>query len=119
MGSRIGGVLNFTIDGTQYAARGNFEVTPSTVKREGVAGQDFVHGYTETPIVPGIKGDLTTTSDLSLETLEGITNSTIQASLANGKTYVLSQAWTTSAFSINTAEGRFAFEAQGVTCDEV
>ncbi len=119
MGQRIGGVLNFTIDGQQYAARGNFEVVPSSVKREGVAGQDCVHGYVETPIVPSIKGDLTTTQGLSLEQLEGITNSTIQCTLANGTTYVLSQAWTTSAFAISTAEGKFAAEFQGVTCDEI
>lgn len=117
--NRIGGVLNFTIDGTQYAARGNFEVTPSTVKREGIAGQDYVHGYTELPIVPGIKGDLTTTSELSLQTLEQITDSTIQCSLANGKTYVLSQAWTVSAFAISTAEGRCAVEFQGISIDEI
>lgn len=117
--NRIGGVLSFTIDGTPYAARGNFEVVPSSVKREGVAGQDYVHGYTETPIVPSIKGDLTTTNGLSLSTLEGITDSTIQCSLANGKTYVLVNAWTTSAFAISTAEGKFAFEAQGISCVEV
>lgn len=117
--NRIGGVLNLTIDGTQYAARGNFEVTPSTVKREGVAGQDYVHGYTELPIVPGIKGDLSTTNGLSLQQLEQITNSTIQCSLANGKTYVLSQAWTVAAFSISTAEGRVGVEFGGITCDEI
>lgn len=119
MGQRIGGVLNIIVDGTQYPARGSFEVTPSSVKREGIAGQDYVHGFTEMPIVPGIKGNLSTTAALSLETLQNITNSTIQANLANGKTYVLSQAWTTAAFSIATAEGQVGVEFQGITCDEI
>ena len=119
MGQRIGGVLNFTIDGVQYAARGNFKVTPGTVKREGVAGQDYVHGYTEMPIVPGIEGDLTTTADISLAALEAIVNSTIQVNLANGKSYVLTEAWTESAFEIDTAEGRFGAKFSGVTCEEI
>lgn len=119
MGQRVGGVLNLTIDGTPFAVRGNFEVSPSSVKREGVAGQDRVHGYTEMPIVPGIKGDFTTVPGLSLTALEAIVDSTVQVTLANGTTYVLAGAWTNAAFAINTAEGRFAIEFQGLTCDEV
>ena len=119
MGQRIGGILFLTIDGTQYAARGNFSVMPSTVKREGIAGQDYVHGYTEKPVVPSIKGDLSTVPGLSLEGLEGITNSTIMCQLANGTTYVLSQAWTVSAFEIDSTEGKVGVEFEGITCDEV
>lgn len=119
MGNRLGGTLAFTIDGNQYSVRGNFEVTPSSVKREGIAGQDYVHGYTEMPIVPGIKGDLTTVPGLSLETLQAITNSTIQCTIGNGTTYVLTQAWTNAAFAINTAEGRVGVEFQGITCEEI
>ncbi len=119
MGQRLGGILNFTIDGTPYAVRGAFSVTPGTVKREGVAGQDYVHGYTETPIVPGIKGDFSTRQELSLKDLEAITNSTIQATLANGKTYVLTEAWTNSAFEIDAGEGKFTAEFQGITCEEI
>ena len=117
--NRIGGVLNLTVDGTQYALRGNWSVSPSSVKREGVAGQDGVHGYVETPIVPGAKGDLTTTSGLSVTALQNITNSTVQLTLANGKTYVLSQAWTNAAFEIATAEGKVGVDFGCFTCDEV
>ena len=117
--NRVGGIINFTIDGNQIFARGNFKVTPGTVKREGIAGQDGVHGYTEMPIVPGIEGDLTTVQSQSLAALEGITDSTITAQLANGKTYVLSQAWTEAAFEIDTAEGKFGAKFQGMSCDEV
>lgn len=119
MGQRIGGVLNFTIDGTQYAARGSFQVSPNRVKREGKAGQDYVHGYTELPIVPSIKGDLSTRSEISLTQLESIVNSTIQCTLANGKTYVLTEAWTKSAYEIDTTEGKFTAEFEGVTCEEI
>lgn len=119
MAQRVGGVINFTIDGVPYAARGSFKVSPSSVKREGVAGQDGVHGYTETPIVPGIEGDITTTQGLSLKQLEAIVDSTIQCTLANGKTYVLTEAFTEAAFEIDTAEGKFGAKFGGVTCEEI
>ena len=119
MGQRVGGVLKLTIDGTQFPARGNFQVSASNVKREGIAGQDGVHGYTEAPIVPGIKGDFTTTKEVSLTALLAITNSTITAEMANGKTYVLTEAWTKGAFEIDSAEGKFSAEFEGVTCEEI
>jgi hypothetical protein len=117
--NRIGGVLSIRVDGKQYEARGNFQVTPSTVKRTGVAGQDFVHGYIEEPIVPSIKGDFSIGNQLSMVELEAITNATVQVNLANGNTYVLSEAWTTSAFMIDAHDGKVEVTFEGKTCDEI
>jgi hypothetical protein len=117
--NRIGGVLSLKVDGNQYEARGNFHVTPSTVKRDGIAGQDGVHGYTEMPVVPSIKGDMSIGNQLSLEALEEITDSTVQVQLANGNTYVLTQAWVTSAFDVDTVEGKVEVTFQGITCEEI
>ena len=97
--NRIGGILSLRVDGVQYEARGNFQVTPGTVRRTGVAGQDAVHGYIEEPIVPQIRGDISIGNMLSLEALEAITDSTVQVALANGRTYVLRSAWVTAASS--------------------
>ncbi len=116
---RIGGVASITIDGQQYMLRGNMKVSPSTVKREGIAGQDYVHGYTEMPVVPGIDGDFSTPPGLSLQALENVVDSTVVAQLANGKTYVLTDAWTESAFEIETSEGKFSAKFQGLTCEEI
>jgi hypothetical protein len=117
--NRIGGVLSLRADGTQYEARGNFQVTPSTVKRTGVAGQDFVHGYIEEPIVPQIKGDISIGNQLSIEALEAITGATVQVSLANGRTYVLTNAWTTAAFVIDAHDGKVEVTFEGITCQEI
>ena len=78
-----------------------------------------MHGYTELPIVPSIKGDISIGNQLSLETLEGITDSTIQVQLANGRTYVLTQGWVTSAFDVDTVEGKVEVTFQGITCEEI
>ena len=71
------------------------------------------------PVVPSIKGDISTKASVSLKDLEAIVDATVQVSLANGRTYVLTQAWTTGAFEINTQDGRFGIEFQGVTCEEI
>ena len=117
--NRIGGVLTLTIDGTARQVRGNWTVTPNYVKREGIAGQDGVHGYTEMPVVPSAKGDFTTTPGLSISALQNITNSTLQITLANGSTYVLANAWANPAVEINTSEGRYAIEFGCISCTEI
>jgi hypothetical protein len=115
----IGGTLYLMVDGQQFETHGNFEVTPSRVKRAGVAGATRVAGFTESPVVPSIKGDLATTRDLSLEFLESITNATVTIALRNGKTYVLTGAWSCPPFTNTPADGKVNVEFQGVECDEI
>lgn len=117
--NRIGGLLSLRVDGKQYEARGNFQVTPGTVKRTGVAGQDGVHGYIEEPFVPQIKGDVSIGNQLSLEALEQITDSTVQCALANGMTYVLTGAWVTAMFVIDAHDGKVEVTFEGITCQEI
>ena len=117
--NRIGGIAFLTIDGTQYPLRGSWMVSPSSVKRDGIAGQDFVHGYVEKPIVPGAKGDFSTIPGLSLEKLQSVTNATVVISLANGTTYSLAQAWTAAAFEIDSNEGKVGIEFGCLTADEL
>lgn len=118
MGQRIGGIAYLKWNGRQLALKGNFQVSPSATKRTGVAGQDGVHGYTEMPVVPSIQGDISLTADTSVEELDAIEDATVTAELANGKTYVLREAWTESSHVIDTAEGKIAIKFEGVSCDE-
>jgi hypothetical protein len=117
--NRIGGLLSLRVDGSQYEARGNFQVMPSAVKRTGVAGQDSVHGYIEEPTVPSIKGDISIGNQLSVEALEQITDSTVQVQLANGRTYVLVDAWVTAAFVIDAHDGKVEVTFEGKSCEEM
>ena len=119
MGQRIGGVLNVMIDGVQYALKGSWTVTPTKVKRENVAGPDGTNAYTETPTVPGAKGDLMTVPGLSLLALQALTDSTVSIALANGTTYVLANAWTVPPFEADTADGKVGIEFGCETCDEL
>jgi hypothetical protein len=117
--NRIGGMMSIKVDGNQYEARGAFQVTGMSLKRTGVAGQDRVHGYIEEPIVPQIKGEWSIGNQLSIVQLEAITDSTAQISLANGRAYVLTECWTTSAFVIDAHDGRVEVTLEGMALDEL
>jgi uncharacterized protein YlzI (FlbEa/FlbD family) len=112
-------VLSIRVDGQQYEARGNFRVTGMTLKREGVAGQDFVHGYIEEPIVPEISGEWSIGNQLSIAQIEAITDSTVQCALANGMTYILSNAWSSGVRQIDAREGKVEVTLQGIVMQEV
>ena len=79
MANRIAGIA-YLLMGAQVALR-SFTVSPSKLERTGIAGQDFVHGYSEMPRVPFIEGDISTLPVTSTIFLEGIVNSTVQAYL--------------------------------------
>ena len=119
MGQKIGGTAYLTAGGKMYDLRGSFIVSPSRIKREGVAGQDGVHGFIETQRVPFIKGDLSTTDGLTIAELDAMTDVTVTAQLANGKNYVLSGAWTEAAHEIDTGAGKVAVNWGGLACDEL
>ncbi|MCX5496435.1 phage tail tube protein [Kaistia dalseonensis] len=119
MGKRIAGIAYVKANGTQYPLRGNFTVSPSPTEREGLAGQDRVHGYKEMPRVPSISGDISMVPELSLEELDAITDATVTAELASGHVYVLRGAWTKSAHEINTADGQVAVTWEGLECHEL
>jgi hypothetical protein len=112
-------VLTIRVDGKQFEARGNFRVTGMTVKREGVAGQDYVHGYVEEPIVPEISGDWSIGNKLSIAAIEAITNSTAQCALANGMTYILTNCWSSGVRQIDAHDGKVEVTLQGLTMQEV
>src|SRR5215510_11592027 len=72
-----------------YPLRGNLTVSPSPYERAMIAGQDYVHGYSELPRVPYIEGDFSTLQGLSLEAIAAMVDVTVTAELANDTTIVL------------------------------
>lgn len=119
MGERIAGVAYLKANGQQYPLKGSLTVSPSDTEREGIAGQDYVHGYKETPRVPYIEGDVSTVPELSIEAINRLTDVTVTAELANGRVYVLSKAWCTNATEIDTEEGQFTVRFEGLRCREL
>jgi hypothetical protein len=116
---RIAGVAYLRVDGAQYALRGNLTVSIDSAEREGVPGQDGIHGFIERPRVPFIEADLSDIGGLSIETIAGMVNTTVQAELANGKKYVLRNAWTSTARELNTADGQVTVRWEGMRGEEM
>jgi tail tube protein len=119
MAQRIAGKAFLTVDGDQKMLRGNFTVSPSSVERTMIAGQDTVHGYQELPRVPYIEGDLSTVRDLSLEDLEAEVDVSVVAELANGRVYTLNNATCKAGFENNTRDGQVRVRWEGLSCQEI
>lgn len=114
MQNRIGGTAFVTLNGRQLALRGNMTIFTGLPQREGQAGLDGVHGYNETPQVPAIEGDFSTTPDLNvIEDLRDLDGATVTAELSNGKTYVLEQAWRAGPVDIQVTEGQVTLRFEG------
>lgn len=117
--NRIAGVAFVKYDGRQLPIKGSWEVQFAKLKREGISGQDRVHGYKEMPGVPAIKGKVSTTADVSLPVLLAITDATVTLEHANGKVYVLRNAWTAEEYTVQTEEGELDVTFQGMDIDEI
>lgn len=117
--NRIAGVINFKVDGRQFAARGKFKSSIVATKREGIAGQDTVHGYKEMPVVPVIEGELSYLQDTSIEEIHAIEDATIVLELANGAVHILRNAWFADAMEVDTEEGSFGVKFEGLSGDEI
>lgn len=110
----LGGTAYIKVDGRQYQLRGNLTVSIDAFEREGVAGMDGTHGYLERPRVQQISCDLTDSDGLSLADLRAIKDATVTAELNNGKTALLSNAWTSSAHEVNASDAQVSVVFQGL-----
>jgi hypothetical protein len=119
MAQKFAGIAFLQVGGNQLRLRGNFTVSPSPVERTMIAGQDGVHGYQELPRVPYIEGDISTTPDMQLESLDGMTDVNVVAQLANGFTYSLISATCKSGLEANTRDGQVRVRWEGIWCEEI
>lgn len=92
--NRLAGTVYLSVDGVTYQLAGDFEYSTATVSRETLTGQDTVHGYSEKPIAPHIAGTLRDSGGLSLSSINAMSNVTVVAELANGKTAIGRNMWT-------------------------
>lgn len=117
--NRIAGTAFLKVDGEQFALRGDLTISIDAFEREGIAGMDRVHGYTETQRVPFISGTFSDIAGLSLTRLSQICNGSVTAETVNGKTYLLRNAWTSTARELNAVEGSVAVTFQGLSGEEI
>jgi hypothetical protein len=116
---RIAGVAFLRVDGQQFALKGNMTLSIDPFIREGIAGMDGVHGFKETPQVPHITCDISDIGGMSLQQLRSFCNSTVTAELGNGKTYLLTGAWTAAIMDLNVTDGQVTVNFQGLRGEEI
>lgn len=111
--NRIAGTVYFTIDGVSYAIAGDFTYNPSLFSRETAIGMDGVHGYIEKPMAPSISATLRDMSGLTVADINGMTNNTITAELANGKLIIGRNMWTLESQTVKSTDGTFEVKWEG------
>lgn len=117
--NRIGGIAYVKWDGKQIEARGSWKSNVLPTTREGIAGQDGVHGYKEMPRVPTFQGDVSYVRGISIEELHKIEDATITLELANGKTHILRNAWFADESEVDAEEGSFPVKFEGLSGEEL
>lgn len=117
--NRLAGIAYVSVDGQSYMLAGDLAYSVSKVSRETLTGQDRVHGYSEKPHAGYISGTFRDAGSLTVADFNAMTNVTVVAELANGKTIVLRNGWTTDAQEVNTMEGTFAVRWDSSDVEEV
>ena len=113
-----GGIASIKIDGVQYFLRGSLKIKPGTVKNTGIVNQDGTLVKTTTAAAGMMSMNLSDYGKLSIVALTQISNSTIQANLTNGKSYVLTGAFYVDESELNTEDGSFPINFMGTFVNE-
>jgi Phage tail tube protein len=117
--NRRAGQLFVKVNGVQYDAKGNWTYNAGNAKREAIVGADRVHGYKEMPQVPYVEGEITDAGTLDLDAVQNIVDATVTLELANGKTFVLRDAWYAADGDVQTEEGNIQVRFEGMDGDEI
>ncbi len=116
--NRLAGIAYLSVDGKQYMLAGDFGYSPSKVSRETLVGQDRVHGYSEKPHPGSMSGTLRDAGGLTVADLNAMTNVTVVAELANGKTIIGRNMWTVDAQEVKTTEATLDVKWEGFEVEE-
>lgn len=111
--NRLAGVAYLTIDGKAYRLAGDFEYSVSKISRETLIGQDGVHGYKEMPKAGHLAGTLRDGADLTIGTLNNMTNVSGIVELANGKMITGRNMWQVGDLDVKSTEGTVEFRLEG------
>jgi hypothetical protein len=116
--NRLAGIAYLSVDGQTYMLAGDLSYSPSSVSRETLTGQDRVHGFSEKPHAGFIAGTLRDAAGLTVAQLNAMTNVTVVAELANGKTVIGRNLWTVEAQEVKTMDGTVDVRWEGFSVEE-
>jgi hypothetical protein len=116
--NRLAGVAFLSVNGQSYMLAGDCTYGCSSVKRESLVGQDGVHGFSETPVAGFISGTLRDAGDLSVASINAMSDVSVVVELANGKTIIGRNMWTVEAQEVKTMDATFEVRWEGFSVEE-
>ena len=105
--NRLAGTASVTTNGVTIMVAGQFKYSPSTVKRETLTGMDRVHGYKEKPSAPYISCQVRDSGGTTVADFNDMTDVTVVAELANGKTIIGTGMWTVESQDVDSEDAVF------------
>lgn len=106
-------ILRITVDGAPIRCKGEFTVRPGVPKRNGIIGTNEVAGFNEEIVIPFVEGALTDSANLNLEDFFMIKNATVNVEFANGKTFLLTEAYYAGSAEIKSKENEVNVRFEG------
>lgn len=119
MSQRRAGLIHVQVNGEIHDAKGNWTYNLGRPVRTAIIGADGVHGYTETPQVAFIEGEITDRGSLDLAALSTQEEATVTLTLGNGKVVVLRDAWFAGEGTGNSQEANVAVRFEGKGAEEI
>jgi len=116
--SRIAGTLEVTINGSIVRWVGNLECSLGTDLKTAMQSTSGTDGFKGEPQVPYIKGTIRHMPNLDTRALLELEDATVTVRFANGKGFVLRNAWQSAVGVITTEEALVEIEFQGKSADE-
>lgn len=117
--NRRAGIATLSIDGNSYDVVSDATYFANTVKRETLAGQSGVQGYSEMPVAGYIGATIRDSGGLTVASFNAMTSSSLVLTLANGKVVYGDGMWNTESEEVKTQEGTFSIKFEGVSVLEV
>lgn len=112
---KIAGTVFIKLDGEQLEVSGGVECPISSVMRETKMGPNGPGGYSEMAQLPYIKVSAFLRPEFPREKVTESVDMTITAELANGKVYVLSNAYHVGESAAKNDDGTVDLEFNGAT----
>lgn len=113
------GLIEFKVDGEILSAKGSFQYNLGAPKLSAILGSDRPHGYKEEAQVPYIEGEITLRGALTLRKLTSIRDATVSLKHADGRLFMLYNAWYAGEGTGNTEESNVGVRFEGLDAAEV
>ncbi|MFC0407917.1 phage tail tube protein [Roseomonas elaeocarpi] len=117
-GQRRAGVVALTIDGEAIDVASDCVYDPTTVTRSELLGQSGPQGFSETRKNGAIGFTVRDAANMTVANFMAMTDVSVVAVLANGKTVSGDNMWCLECSEVKTADGTFTVSLRGPRVDE-